>query len=208
MKENTEPQVNTPEAAPADNAAAENPPCRTEEKYGAVQIISNFISTFVVAIVVIVAIMLVALRVTGSYAYNVESASMTPELPVNSLVIVVPCESSEIEVGDIITYVFNESGLMVTHRVVSVDKEDKTFTTKGDANDTADPSPVMWGNVVGKVVFDVPLLGKPLSVITDEDNRTAVIVVIGVLILLTFSWDFIAKRIFGKKKKQKQKKTD
>ena len=44
-----------------------------------------------------------------------------------------------IEVGDVITFVANEDGMLVTHRVISVDPSDKTFRTRGDANNVDNP---------------------------------------------------------------------
>ena len=69
---------------------------------------------------------------------------MTPTYPVNSLVIVREVEPQMIEVGDVITFVANEDGMLVTHRVISVDPSDKTFRTRGDANNVDDAEPVLW----------------------------------------------------------------
>lgn len=163
-------------------------------------LVTNFISTFITTIVVIVAVFLVALRVFSLNAFNVESSSMTPAYPVNSLVIVKDTPAEEIQVGDTVTYVLNADGVLVTHRVVDIDTQNQTFTTKGDANPTADPNPVLWGNVVGKVVFHVPYVGKPLSAVTAEENRTAVIIAIVILGIISFSWDMIEKKLFKRKR--------
>ena len=48
---------------------------------------------------------------------------------------------------------------MVTHRIVSVDREEKLVTTKGDANQVCDASPVSWENIEGKVRFHIPGIG-------------------------------------------------
>ncbi|MDA4324587.1 signal peptidase I, partial [Escherichia coli] len=62
---------------------------------------------------------------------------MEPEYPVGSLIYVDRVEPSEISIGDPITFVMNESLMVATHRVVDI-KEDGSFITKGDANDTVD----------------------------------------------------------------------
>lgn len=165
-------------------------------------LVTNFISTFIAAVVVILALFLVALQVFGLNAFNVESSSMSPAYPVNSLVIVKDTAPEEIEIGDTVTYVLNADGVLVTHRVIGIDSENETFTTKGDANGVADPNPVLWGNVVGKVIFHIPYIGKPLSAVTAEENRTEVIIVVVVLGVLSFSWDLIDKKLFGGKKKK------
>ena len=105
-----------------------------------------------------------------------------------------------IEQGDVVTFIMNEEGMLVTHRVVSIDRTDKTFTTKGDANNVEDPEPVMWGNVIGKVMFSVPFAGKPFSYITAEENRKIVIGVIAGLLILSLIWDFTSKKKGADKK--------
>ncbi|MCD8118598.1 MAG: signal peptidase I [Lachnospiraceae bacterium] len=162
----------------------------------------DFITTFITTVVVIVAVAFVAVRLLGWEMYSVDSYSMTPAYPIDSLIIVQTVDASEIEVGDVITYVLNEEGTLVTHRVVSIDTSASTFTTKGDANESNDASPVRWENVVGKVVLGIPFLGKPLRYLTAEENRTAVIAVIVGLLAISFLWDRIsAVRRKGKEKK-------
>lgn len=139
--------------------------------------------------------------------FSVDSSSMTPKLPVNSLITVQKIDPQEIKVGDIVTYVLNSNNILVTHRVVEIDSAKQTFTTKGDANESNDSASVHWGNVVGKVVFCVPGLGTPLRIITAEENRIAVISVIVGLFLLSLFWDILIKNK-SKKVEDKQSGTD
>ncbi|MCI6820182.1 MAG: signal peptidase I [Clostridiales bacterium] len=108
-----------------------------QENEGVLKTVADFVSTFVVTIVVIIAILLVIGRFTGIHLFNVESGSMTPEYPVGTLLIDKETDPSLIEQGDVVTFIMNEEGMLVTHRVVSIDRTDKTFTTKGDANNVA-----------------------------------------------------------------------
>ena len=83
------------------------------------------------------------------------SGSMEPELEVGSLIVTRFVEPEEIAVGDIITF---SSGMadknQVTHRVVGIGHSSAIyFETKGDANDTPDPTTVPGWNLIGKVVF-------------------------------------------------------
>ena len=155
---------------------------------------ADFVSTFITTVIVIVAVAIVAMRLMGWNMYSVDSYSMTPAYPINSLVVVRPVEPETIQVGDVITYVFNEDGVLVTHRVTEIDRSSETFTTKGDANETADASPVLWGNVVGKVVIGVPRLGSLLRVLTSDEHRPIVLGVIVGLLVLSFGWDFVSER--------------
>ncbi len=126
--------------------------------------------------------------------YTVESASMTPRLPVNSVVVVQKIEPEQIKEGDIITYILNENNVLVTHRVVAVDSQNQTFTTKGDANNANDSSPVRWSNVVGKATFCIPAIGTPVRFLTNPANRPYVIAVIVILLILSIVWDCTVKK--------------
>lgn len=166
--------------------------------------VGNFVSTFITVIVAVVAVAFVAIKLLGWNMYTVESASMTPKLPVNSVVVVQKIEPEQIKEGDIITYILNENNVLVTHRVVAVDSQNQTFTTKGDANNSNDSTPVRWGNVVGKATFCIPGLGTPVKFLTNPSNRPYVIAVIAVLLILSIVWDCTVKK---KDKKSKQSET-
>ncbi|MCD8249038.1 MAG: signal peptidase I [Lachnospiraceae bacterium] len=164
---------------------------------------ADFISTFITTIIVIVTVAIVIIRLMGWNMYSVDSYSMTPAYPINTLVIVKPIEPETIQVGDVVTYVLNEDGVLVTHRVTAIDRSNETFTTKGDANESEDASPVLWGNVVGKVVIGIRGLGSPLRTLTSEEHRPIVIGVIVGLLVLSFGWDIVS----GQRKKRKTKKS-
>lgn len=70
-----------------------------------------------------------------------------------------PTAASDIAAENIIS--FHSGEMLVAHRVIEVidGSEAPMFRTKGDANEEADRSLVPAANVVGKVVFSVPLAG-------------------------------------------------
>ena len=155
--------------------------------------VGNFIFSFITALVVIVAVAFVAVKLLGWNMFSIDSGSMEPLYPVDALVVVQDTSPEKIEVGDVITYVLNKDGVLVTHRVVGVDPSDRTFTTKGDANNSEDP-PVLWDNVVGKVLLGIPFIGKPMRYLTDIENRPIIIGVIVGLFVVSFVWDFAVRR--------------
>ncbi len=157
------------------------------------EITGNFIFSFVTALVVIVAIAFVAVKLLGWNLFSIDSGSMEPLYPVDTLVVVQDVKPEEIDVGDVVTYVLNEDGVLVTHRVVAINPFDRTFTTKGDANNSED-APVLWDNVVGKVLLGVPFLGKPMRYLTNPDNRPVIIGIIIGLFAISFVWDFAVRR--------------
>lgn len=116
----------------------------------------SWLSTF---ILFVLALLLVGVRVFGLTPYAVVSGSMMPDYGVGDLVYVRSVPLASIEVGIPITYVFDSSLLVVTHRVVEVDHDSGLLTTKGDANDNVDSVQVHYLNVCGVVVGSLPLLG-------------------------------------------------
>ncbi len=158
----------------------------------------NFIFSFITAVVVLVAVIFVLIKLLGWNMFTIDSGSMSPQYPVNTLVIVQDITPEEIKLGDVITYVLNEDGVLVTHRVVGIDSINHTFTTKGDANNSED-TPVLWDNVVGKVFLGIPALGEPMRYLTDPENRPIVITVIVLLFVVSFVWD-----LAGRKKKKRK----
>lgn len=156
--------------------------------------ILSFISTFIVTVAVIIAAALLAAKLFGLQGFTVESNSMAPAYPVDSFIFVKETDPGEIQAGDVVTYVFNDNGLLVTHRVISVDTANQTFVTKGDNNNVADPAPVMWGNVVGKVVFGVPKVGSVMRVLMADENKPYIFTAIAVIGIASVILDLIEKK--------------
>ncbi len=97
--------------------------------------------------------------------YTIMSGSMVPNIKKNDVIINKKIDSpDELGINDVITFtsVSPESkGTTITHRIVSVVKENDTvsFVTKGDANPIQDSTPVPFSNVIGKVAIKIPYLG-------------------------------------------------
>lgn len=103
-------------------------------------------------------------------AYVVLSSSMEPSVPKGSLAVTLPLGASGPAEGDIVAYGAGEN--VVVHRVQTVG-EDGSVTTKGDANDDADPVPVDPAAIVGRLLFSVPHLGAAVD--SMAGHRAAVI---------------------------------
>ena len=87
------------------------------------------------------------------------TGSMSPSIEPDDLVITKK-QGSYLE-GDIITFL--SEGTSVTHRIVSAN--DDGYSTKGDANNTEDGSPVKIESVTGKVVLIIPKVGRLIGFI-------------------------------------------
>lgn len=151
----------------------------------------------------IILVILLALALIGvlapfvGYRFDVvRSGSMTPQIGVGDLVVSAPVSTSNIAVGDIIEYKSPENGLLICHRVVSVDEQNSTLVTKGDANGSPDPYNIPFNNVVGKVAFSMPVLGYVFDFLKSPYGWV-LIIIIAILILF-----------FGKEERPKKNKTD
>lgn len=82
------------------------------------------------------------------------SGSMEPTVHVDALLVTKAQESYQ--TGDIIT--FRSGASQTTHRIIAITKDG--YTTKGDANNTQDQDPVKPEMVVGKVVLNIPGVGR------------------------------------------------
>ncbi len=98
--------------------------------------------------------------------YNIISKSMYPDIDVYDVVVDKKVNSiDEIKVNDIITFISKSPqsyNYVVTHRVIDISKnEDGTaLLTKGDNNKIADASLVYEDQILGKLIFTIPKLGK------------------------------------------------
>ena len=74
-------------------------------------------------------------------SFYVRSGSMTPTIPVGSLVIATPAPAAELHVGDVILFHRpDQPTTMVMHRIYAVEQTPagRVFVTKGDANASPD----------------------------------------------------------------------
>lgn len=135
-------------------------------------------------ILVIATVLLAAVlvpKVAGATPYTVLTGSMQPTYPAGTLVVVKPTPAGDIGVGEAITYQLRSGEpTVVTHRVVAVRIDgagERTFTTQGDANDTADADPVLPVQVRGKVWYSIPYLGHVNNWLSGKERQMAVYVV-------------------------------
>ncbi len=154
--------------------------------------ICNFLTTVVIVILAVIALILIVPRFLGCQTLAVLSGSMEPGIPVGSIVIVKETEADQLQKDDVITYRLS-GDTMVTHRVVENDTETKQLITKGDANDAPDASPVAYTSVVGKKVIHFPLLGYLTIYIKTPLGIAGICGVIVILILLTCLPDIFSK---------------
>lgn len=172
----------------------------------------NAISSILVALVVLLALLLVGARIVGLQVFTVLSGSMEPTYHTGSLIYVKKVDPYTIKEGQPITFMLDEN-TVATHRVVGIvpDEEDPAvirFRTKGDANEAEDGSLVHYKNVIGTPIFSIPYLGYVADYIQHPPGMYIAISAGAVLLLLVFIPDIFAddKEQEKKKKSSRRKK--
>ncbi len=123
-------------------------------------------------------------------AYVIVSESMVPTIQINDAIVVKRENDSSYHIGDIITFdsnFKNYEGQAITHRIVNKEKydiESSIYTTKGDNNDSIDPSPVRTESIHGKVLFKIPQFGKIQSFFSKPSNFFIALIIPVMLIIL------------------------
>ena len=154
------------------------------------------VSSILLAVVVILAVLLVGVRLTGFQVFTVLSSSMEPAYHTGALLYVKEADPAEITVGTPITFHLNDS-TVATHRVVEVvpdasDPEIHLFKTKGDANDVEDGGLVHQDQVIGVPRFSIPYLGYVAHYIQTPPGKYIAIAGCALILLLSFLPDLFS----------------
>lgn len=165
----------------------------------------NGLTTLLVAVVVVLAVLLVGARVIGLQVFTVLSGSMEPAYHVGSLIYVKEIDARELDTGDVITFLVDED-TVATHRIAGIvpDADDSStirFRTKGDANEAEDGTLVHYKNVIGTPIFSIPGLGYVAAYIQQPPGMYVAISAGALLILLVFLPD-----LFSDEEKEKKEK--
>lgn len=157
----------------------------------------NAITTVLVILIVILAILLVGVRLAGFRVFTVLSGSMEPTYHVGSLIYVKDVDYRQLEAGDVITFMLDEN-TVATHRIIQVvpdedEPEVLRFATQGDANDAPDGTLVHYKNVIGTPVFTIPQLGYVANYIQNPPGTYIAISGAAILLLLMFLPDLFSE---------------
>ena len=123
------------------------------------------------------------------------SGSMEPELSENDLVLV--RKAGSYDVGDIVVY--QDGGLLVIHRIVSVDGN--MVVTQGDANTTAD-APIKVSAIKGRAVAHIPFAGAVVRFM--KSSAGSVLVLILAVILFEVPYLLECRRADEEREKLKE----
>ena len=164
-------------------------------------------SYFLFGLIVCLSLFVLTLRflgespsVFGYSFYYVLTESMEPEIKAGEMILGKYTAPEDLQVGDVITYkgeTGNLYGKIITHKIVEI--EDEIITTKGIANDIADP-PINSSQVLSKYVVTIPLAGKIFSVINSKFGF--VILIVTPLMLLIVNEISIIVKAFKEDKEE------
>jgi len=147
------------------------------------KIVKNILFYLAAALLAAAILLMVIPQFFGVRMLAVVSPSMEPEIPVGSMIVTVPVAIGDLQVDDDVTFVRNESLVLITHRVIAIDEENGRITTQGIANNTAD-APVSIDNIVGRVVFRLPLAGYPINWLSSVRGKIIAATAIVVLLIV------------------------
>lgn len=123
--------------------------------------------------------------------YTIISPSMEKTLNIYDVIVNVRVKNqNSIKVGDIITFISTSSsskGMTITHRVIEISEDEngnKLYKTKGDNNTAPDPKPATFDNILGKVIFKIPQLGRLQSILITKMGWLILVVVPAFIIIL------------------------
>ena len=157
----------------------------------------NIITSVIVTLALFLAIAFVGVRLVGLRVFTVLSGSMEPAYHTGSLIYVKKVNYTELQFGDVITFMLDEDTI-ATHRIVEVvpDETDSSvlwFRTKGDANEAMDGGLVYYKNVIGTPVFSIPKLGYLANYIQHPPGMYVAISVGAILFLFVILPELFSK---------------
>ena len=156
-----------------------------------------FFTWFITFIFLVIAgvIFISKINIPGTFqTYLVQSGSMSPTIKTGDLIMVKPDVSYKL--GDIITF-NNTKNQKITHRIVNIKNENdiQKIFTKGDANKVWDDGYVDQSQVVGKVNYQIPYLGK-LVFFSKTLPGLIVLIFIPTILIIIGEFKKIAKSFF------------
>ncbi|MBP3938495.1 MAG: signal peptidase I [Clostridia bacterium] len=159
-------------------------------------VLFNFLAIVTVAAVAFIGVNLIA----GAKGYAVTSNSMAETLMRGDVVFVRQVSFEELMPGDVVTVRSSGDKFHFTHRIVEIDKESRTITTRGDANNADDPMPTQAERIVGKMWYKIPLVGY-LSIFFLNFSKTAGLIALAIVAVSLVVMNSVIIKLKSKKKR-------
>ena len=97
----------------------------------------------------------------GYKPYRIVSASMSPSISEGDIVYAKSVPFNKLKENDIIVFGYNNSNMIVTHRIISVNISEGYAVAKGDKNKSVEAK-IYADDIIGKYIYKIPLIGKIL----------------------------------------------
>ena len=118
----------------------------------------NFLIVMILMVIIAISGPILVLQLLGYEPMAILSGSMEPTYHLGGLIFIdTHVLPEDIQKGDSIAFHFGDD-MVVTHRVLSIDSENRTYITRGDANNVED-APISFDQLIGRAWFHIPLLG-------------------------------------------------
>lgn len=141
----------------------------------------SIVSKILIGLLIFTMVMVLVMKISGKNPsifglnlYYIATPSMEPSLKVGDIIVSKNVKDvSKLEVHDVITYkgeVGSYNGKLITHELIKIIEEDGkyTFITKGTKEGaTVDPE-VSEDQVLSVMLFEVPLLGKLITLLNNK----------------------------------------
>lgn len=182
------------------------------------QKISKILSWAIITILIIVILFLVVVVVSTKVnerlgkepvfsLYTIISPSMVPNINVYDVVFTSKVNPAKLKVKDVISFRVKNSTLgktPVTHRIIKIETTgtgERSYITKGDRNIEEDKwrYPVTDSDIVGKVIFKIPQLGRLQFFLTSKTGWF-IVILLPALAIISFDLFKLMKLILIKAK--------
>lgn len=121
------------------------------------RLLANLVATFVLVLLAGLAVIASTPRLLGYRPVVVTSGSMEPAIHRADVVVTKPSDGADLRDGTVIDFVVGDDSVL--HRITEVTPEG--YRTAGDANRSADSTPVLPAQIRGIGVVVVPFIGLP-----------------------------------------------
>lgn len=111
--------------------------------------------------------------------YVIQSGSMEPTIKTGSVSFSIG--KPEYYVNDIVSFEIAGKKI-VTHRIYEIN-ETGEFVTKGDANEDVDSTTIRKDQILGKILFSIPLIGYLIGFAKTFQGLTVLIIIPGTIIV-------------------------
>lgn len=141
----------------------------------------SIVSKVLIGLLIILMISVLVMKIKGNNPsilgfnlYYIATPSMEPSLEVGDIIMSKKVKNySDLEINDIITYkgeVGSYKGKLITHQIIDIKEENGayTFITKGTKEGAKVDPEVSQDQVLSVMLFEIPLLGKIVTLMNNK----------------------------------------